>query len=103
MEDTFEELGSQPSTGHTGTLKTLFRTLQDGRTTLDKLGELLKEVNKDVAFLDSVRRQMRAKGAAQAAGLNVQGRIAALIANHHFVSLPCSLPLQLHQTLYFST
>lgn len=66
MEDTFEEFVSQPSTGHIGThWKNLSRTLQDGQITLEKFGDLLKEVNKDVAFLDSARRQLRVKGAAE--------------------------------------
>ena len=66
MEDTFEELDSQPSTGHIGTHWTnLSRSLQDGRGTLERLEALLKEVNKDVSFLDAPRRQIRVKGAAE--------------------------------------
>jgi hypothetical protein len=56
MEDTFEELDSQPSTGHIGAhWGNLSRSLQDGRGSLEKLEQMLMEVNKDVLFLDAAR------------------------------------------------
>ena len=66
LEETFEVLDSQPSTGHIGThWKNLARCLQEGRGTLEKFEELLKGVNKEVAILDSARRQLRVKSVAE--------------------------------------
>lgn len=67
MEDTFEEVESQmPPTGHIGTHWTnLSRSLHDGRTTLENLEELLRQVNKDVPFLDQARRRLRLNDASE--------------------------------------
>lgn len=67
MEDTFDELNVQSiSTGHIGThWRNLLTSLQDGHTVLERLEELLRECNKDVAFLDQARRQVRLKSATE--------------------------------------
>lgn len=66
MEDTFEELDSQPSTGHIGAhWINLSRSLQDGQGTLEQLEVLLKETNKGVSFLDSARRNLRVNAVAE--------------------------------------
>ncbi|KAG2003845.1 hypothetical protein GB937_009337 [Aspergillus fischeri] len=66
MEDTFDELQVQPSSGHIGIhWKNLLRSLHDGRSTLEQLEELLTKINKQVAFLDSTRRKVREKSAVE--------------------------------------
>jgi hypothetical protein len=66
MEDTFDELEVQPSSGHIGIhWKNLLRSLQDGRSTLEQLEELLTTINKQVTFLDSARREVRVKSAVE--------------------------------------
>ncbi|KAF4214229.1 hypothetical protein CNMCM8980_006914 [Aspergillus fumigatiaffinis] len=66
MEDTFDEFEVQPSSGHIGIhWKNLLRSLQDGRSTLEQLEELLTTINKQVTFLDSARREVRVKSAVE--------------------------------------
>ncbi|GFF31113.1 GTP-binding protein rhoA [Aspergillus lentulus] len=66
MEDTFDELEVQPPSGHIGIhWKNLLRSLQDGRSTLEQLEELLTTINKQVTFLDSARREVRVKSAVE--------------------------------------
>jgi DNA repair exonuclease SbcCD ATPase subunit len=63
MEDTFEAMDSdEPQTGHIGMhWDNLSRSLNDGKESLDRLENLLRDANKDVAIFDTLRRQARLK------------------------------------------
>jgi CHASE3 domain sensor protein len=65
IEEGFEELdGSAPLTGHIGSHWSALReTLSDGCDSMNQLRELLVDVNKEVKYLDSIRRGRRMKEA----------------------------------------
>jgi len=61
IKETFEHI-AQPSTGHVGVhWANIGRSLADGKNTLHALEETVTKVNKDVAFLDGPRKQVRLK------------------------------------------
>ncbi|KAK5991223.1 GTP-binding protein rhoA [Cladobotryum mycophilum] len=67
IEESFEELDTAgpPTTGHIGVhLVHIRRSLTDGGKSLGKVEKLLTEVNREVGFLDSTRRHLRLKDAA---------------------------------------
>jgi hypothetical protein len=67
MEETFEELDNEPPlTGHIAThWGNLNMSLGDASVSLRKLEMLLVHVNRDVKFLDTSRKTIRMKAAAQ--------------------------------------
>ena len=67
MEDAFDELDvSSVLTGHIGShWQHLLTSLRDGHDVLKRLEDLVRECNKDVAFLDQARRTVRLKSAAE--------------------------------------
>lgn len=66
METTFEDMNSdQPKTGHIGAHWTnLFQLLEDGQQSLVSLQLVLEDASKEVKILDSARKQLRIKIAA---------------------------------------
>lgn len=67
MEDTFEAMdGEKPQTGHIGAhWDNLSRSLDDGKNSLIRLENLLRDTNRDVPVLDAPRRQARLKTVAE--------------------------------------
>jgi len=66
METTFEEMNSdRPETGHIGAhWVNLFQLLEDSQQSLISLQLVLEDVSKEVKVLDSARKQLRIKAAA---------------------------------------
>lgn len=68
IEESFEELDASgpPTTGHIGVhLAHIRRSLTDGCESLEKVERLLIKVNREVRYLDSMRRHVRLKEASE--------------------------------------